>query len=526
MIEQKIYDLLLSQLEQKDEQIKSLTNQTEELITQIKLLTEKVDYLTVKLYGAKSERSRVRLPKNTLEETAKSVVAVLESESASILKEINVETSNVNISIEEPQALKPKRENVQRRAYESLEEEIIELELKDCPKDAILLRTEDTFRLVYIPGKVKKIIYRRAIYLKDDKFYMPELPDTPLDKCYADSSLLAAIIVNKYRYHLPLERQLDIFKSLGIDIAKSTFNNWVVRSIDLLEPLTEKLREVILRCDYLNIDETTVPLLLKGVDKCKKAYIWGMISAKSKLSYFYYDNGSRGANVVEYLLNNYTGAIQSDDCASYKVLESRAYRDKILSLSCLAHIRRKICESIKNDNKAQELFDLINCIYHFEHLWQRENKERLKRNEPELSSEEILEIRKRSEFPIMLKIYRKLQIYRADKKVLPKSSFGKAVNYAYNEALGILNCLRSGKYSLDNNAIERQFKNIILGRRNYLFVEGHASAKRTASVYSLIACCKLNDIDPFQYLSDVLSRINNHNHLELEELLPHRWKGE
>lgn len=76
---------------------------------------------------------------------------------------------------------------------------------------------------------------------------------------------------------------------------------------------------------------------------------------------------------------------------------------------------------------------------------------------------------------------------------------------------------------LDNNAIERHFKDIVVERKNYLFCEGERSASNTSSIYSLIASCKLNNIDPFLYISDVLLRINDHNHLKLEELLPHKW---
>ncbi|MEG1502597.1 MAG: transposase, partial [Synergistaceae bacterium] len=78
----------------------------------------------------------------------------------------------------------------------------------------------------------------------------------PIDKCQADGSLLAAIITNKYRYHLPLERQLAIFQSLGVDIAKSTFNSWATKSIDLLKPLTDELHQIIRQSNYLNVDET------------------------------------------------------------------------------------------------------------------------------------------------------------------------------------------------------------------------------------------------------------------------------
>ncbi|MEG0519418.1 MAG: transposase domain-containing protein [Bacteroidales bacterium] len=84
--------------------------------------------------------------------------------------------------------------------------------------------------------------------------------------------------------------------------------------------------------------------------------------------------------------------------------------------------------------------------------------------------------------------------------------------------------LKSGEYNLDNNAIERTFKDMIIGRKNYYFCERHTSAERTASIYSLIGCCKLNNVDPLQYLTDVLGRINGHCHKDLAQLLPHNWK--
>ena len=499
MKDKELTTYLLEQLAKKDEQITGL-------LEQVNLLLEKVDYLTQKLYGVKSEKSK-RLPKNNLATTSESI----EKSTG----------SNLDANTSE---LKPKRERVERRAYEGLDEQVIEVPIVDLPEGATLIRYEETVRLQYIPARIKKLIYRRPVYVKDDKFYMPYLPETPLEKCYAESSLLSAIITNKYRYHLPLERQLTIFKSLGIDIAKSTFNNWATRSMDMLKPLSEELHRVIMRSRYLNMDETTVKLLLKGESKCKSAYMWGMTAPIEKLTYFHYDDGSRSQKTLASIIEGYRGAIQSDDCPSYRALDKGEFKSNILTLSCLAHIRRKIFEAIKYDERAQELFDLINCIYHHEHLWQQHNERQRGLGQQELSADEISNIRKRDEFPIMRKLYRRLQQYHIDNSILPKSRFGLAVRYALGEAGGILSCLRDGVYSLDNNAIERQFKDIIVGRKNYLFVEGHSSGKRTSYVYSLIACCKLNNIDPYQYLSDVLSRINNHNHRDLEALLPHKWQ--
>ena len=182
-------------------------------------------------------------------------------------------------------------------------------------------------------------------------------------------------------------------------------------------------------------------------------------------------------------------------------------------LSCLAHIRRKFNDCGEDDRFAVDLLNKINMIYHLDH----ENK-KLKTDDPLVA----MRLRKKL-FAPMKNIYRLLQVYKADRTILPKSNLGRAINYALNEAAGILNCLRCSDYSLDNNAIEREFKNIIIGRKNYLFVEGHASAVRTAAIYSIIGYCRLNNINPQEYLTDVLYRINDEKVSELDKILPHNW---
>lgn len=499
------------QLQAKDKQLQELTNR-------IKELSDRIDYLTRQLYGGgKSEKSRPRLPKNTLATTAPistiGACAVLEAPSVvASLSETPVIDSTPN-----------KKAKVERLNYDHIEERIVDIPAAPHPDDAIFIGHKETVRLEYIPATIKRVIFKRPVYVKNDIFYIPQLPEMPIDKCLADSSLLSAIITNKYRYHLPLERQLTIFQSLGVDIAKSTFNSWATKSIDLLKPLTDELHKIILKSNYLNIDETILPIMLKGEDKCQKGYLWGITSNKDKLVWLYYNNGSRGKDCLCDILKNYKGAVQSDGLSTYKILDKQQYKINILRLSCLAHIRRKVFESIRTDNKGQQLFELINAIYHHEHLWQKENTERKKSNKPLLSSQQICQIRKQEEYPIMKQLYRLLQQYSKDKTILPKSTLGRAVAYALNESPGILRCLKSGEYLLDNNAIERQFKDVIVGRKNYYFCEGHKSAERTASIYSLIGCCKLNNIDPYQYLSDVLSRINGHSHKDIAQLLPQNW---
>ena len=229
-----------------------------------------------------------------------------------------------------------------------------------------LNQKEEFVRYGYIAPKVIKKIYKRAIYGNGDAMYTTPLPCSIIERCSADISLLVQIAINKFCYHLPVNRQIEMFKKIGIDWASSTVNDWLARVIKILNPLFEELDKQVMNSPYLNIDETTIPILLKGVNKTKKGYIWGVISPSSKLMSFKYNLGSRSNKVLEEILKDYTGTIQSDGYAAYKKLEKGETRKKIRRLSCLAHIRRKMIESEPTDPRANEAIDFISKLYSVE----------------------------------------------------------------------------------------------------------------------------------------------------------------
>ena len=176
---------------------------------------------------------------------------------------------------------------------------------------ARIVTEEEVIRFSYVPAKVIKIIYKRIIYGNGDKMFYAPFPSHLIERCLADNSLLAAIIANKFGYHIPIQRQLEIFKNIGIDWSKSTVNSWIARVIQILAPLFEELEKQVIKSPYLNIDETTIPILIKGESRTKKGYIWGVISPKDKLVTFRYDQGSRSRKVLDDILEGYTGVIQS-----------------------------------------------------------------------------------------------------------------------------------------------------------------------------------------------------------------------
>jgi transposase len=108
--------------------------------------------------------------------------------------------------------------------------------------------------------------------------------------------------------------------------------------------------------------------------------------------------------------------------------------------------------------------------------------------------------------------------------VLPKSPLGKAIAYSLNQWDALNRYVDDPMLEIDNNLSERTLRMVVIGRKNYLFAGSEAGAWRAAIIYRLVASCKLNDIDPFRYFRDVLTRVSTHPADRIDELLPSEWK--
>ncbi|GHT70651.1 hypothetical protein FACS189455_0770 [Bacteroidia bacterium] len=158
-----------------------------------------------------------------------------------------------------------------------------------------------------------------------------ELPVMPLSKSYAGSSLLSELMVNKYVNLLPFYRQIQMFKQLGVVIPASTLNDWFRETADLLRPLYYRLREEVLSTDYIQVDESTIPVVYEEKHKTVKGYIWMVRSVMEKTVFFHYDQGSRAQKVVVGLLKNYQGALQTDGYEVYSIYQNK---QGVLPLRC------------------------------------------------------------------------------------------------------------------------------------------------------------------------------------------------
>jgi transposase len=356
---------------------------------------------------------------------------------------------------------------------------------------------------------VRRFIRPRYVSV-DESFHIAELPARPIDKGIPGPGLLAQIMVDKFVYHLPFYRQVQRYESLGMRIPSSTLNGWLPAACQLLEPLYLALKFEVLKATYLQTDETPIAVLDKQKKgKTHRGYHWVYYSPEKKLVLFDYQPG-RGREGPAKLLENFSGYLQTDGYQAYEQFEQR---EDIELVGCMAHARRYFEHAKDADPaKAEQALLLIQQLYAIER----------QAREQQMSVEERYVLRQEKAKPLMDALGQWL--VNEYPKVLPKSAMGKAFYYLIARYNKIYIYLQDGRLEIDNNLIENSIRPVALGRKNYLFAGSHAGAQRAAMIYSLLGSCKLQDINPYEYLQDVLERLPEYPVNRLFELLPPNWK--
>ena len=369
---------------------------------------------------------------------------------------------------------------------------------------------EITEELERIPGKLFVKQYIRPKYARPngEGIVIGELPSRPIEKGIAGPGLLAQIIIDKYTDHLPIYRQIQRFEREGIKLPASTLTDWISATCTLLEPLYEVHRKLVLNSDYLQVDETPIKVL----DKDKKGtthrgYHWVYHAPQERLVLFDYREG-RGREGPQECLKDFKGYLQTD---GYVVYEDFANKSGVTLLSCLAHARRKFDEAKDNDlARASYVLTEIQKLYALE----RQVKE------DELSDDALYQLRQQQAVPILNNL--KVWMLENYKTVLPQSTIGQALYYSLQRWDKLSRYTTDGRLKIDNNLVESAIRPVAIGRKNYLFAGSHNGARRAAMLYSFLGTCKINHVNPFDWLRDVLIRIPEHPVNKLELLLPNK----
>jgi len=510
----------LAQAEKKIAQFQKALEEKDRLI---KKLTDQLAWLRRKFWKASSEKY---IPVDPAQRK-------IDFDGLDVLPEEEETIKDATSEIDTYKHNKPehtKKQPVRLTLPEDLrrEEEIIEPEGID--ENWVRIGEEVTEQLEHKPGEiyVRRII-RPKYALKKDLQVQQELdmdgslnktvkiaalPLLPLPRSNAGASLLAELIMGKYMYHLPFHRQISLFKLEGIRIPASTVNDWFAGCSDLLRALYYRLKEIVLESDYIQIDESTVPVINHEKQRAVKAYLWVVRDVMKKLVFFYYDKGSRAQKAVIELLHNFKGAVQTDGYEAYSIYENKK---GVLLLGCWAHARRKFIEALKEDKAgAQYALEQIGLIYAVESMAE----------DQELDYQKTAELRARLAYPILFGFERWIVSYMP--KALPKGRMSQALTYTYSLFHRLSRYHLDGRYRIDNNLVENTIRPLALGRKNYMFCGNHDAAENAAIMYSLLGCCAATDVNPREWLTDVITRIpyyNNDYSLDLADLLPHNWKA-
>lgn len=385
-------------------------------------------------------------------------------------------------------------------------EEILEPEA--VPQGSKRIGEEITEILEYHPGRlfVRRIIRVKYALPADGGVVIPELPCLPIPKGNAGASLLAHIQVSKWVDHLPYYRQIQIFKRSGVVLSDSTINGWFNATCDLLQPLYDCLKKKVLDCDYLQADESPI----KVQDSHKKGtthtrYHWVYRAPVERLILFEYQP-SRSREGTQRILQHFKGTLQTD---GYQVYSNLKTQGEITLTACLAHARRKFDQALDNDKaRAEHVLQLIGQLYAIE----REARHTL------LDFNNRKKLRLKEAVPILDELENWL--IENQNLLAPKSPIGKAVSYTINLWSRLKRYTEDGRFEIDNNSIENAIRPLALGRKNYLFSGSLPAAQRAAMMYSFFATCKINQVEPYQWLKQTLEKIPEHKAYRLEELLP------
>lgn len=495
--QEKSKEELLSLLGEKDSHIAQQTQQ-------IDALTEIVRILRHRQFGNKSEKipaeqlgifNEADLPKNP---------EIIEKSDEEIHVAAHIRKNSVG--------RKPLPDYLPReqRIHDLLETE----KVCDCGHALTHIKDEKSEQLEIIPAKVYVIQHIRKKYACrkcEETIKTAPMPPQPIPRSIAAPGLLSHVLVSKFQDHLPLHRQEQMLRRIGVDIPRSTLCLWVIRSAELLKPMREITHRQIVSHDVSYSDETTVQVLKdpnKGASS--KKYMWLFAGGPpDKFVFYYHYHHSRTHDVAMNFFDGYKGYIHCDGFPGYDALATKS--PDITLAGCMYHARRKFVEITKviksKEGVAHDVLKYISLLAKIE----EEIKEK--------SSEEKFQTRLEKAKPVLDELH--VYLTAMYPRIPPKSPLGQAVFYTLNQWPKLINYLRDGRLENNNNRSERAIKPFAIGRKGWLFADSVAGAEAASTIFSFVETCKYHDIEAYDWFRYVLQHIPLcKTEDEIEALLP------
>lgn len=335
------------------------------------------------------------------------------------------------------------------------------------------------------------------------------VPAAIIDGGLAAPGLHAWVLIQKYLDHLPLYRIEKISDRHGVPIARSTLAQWVGQLGVSLQPLVDRLVELLKQGKVLHADETPVQQLDPGKGKTKRAYMWAYrsndLEGAPRIVVFDYQTSRSGAH-ARHFLEDWRGHLMVDDYGGYKAL----FQKGVTELACLAHCRRKFFDlhAAGGHPVAEEALRRIGELYAVE----------ARARDGDITAR--LTLRQQEAVPRLKALHDWLIAQRI--KTADGSGLARAIDYSLKRWPALIRYGESGSLPIDNNLVENAIRPITLGRRNWLFTGSERAGSRAAAIQSLLATAKLNGLEPYAWLKDTLEKLPTWPYSRIDELLPLR----
>ncbi|RZF59165.1 IS66 family transposase [Sphingomonas populi] len=346
-------------------------------------------------------------------------------------------------------------------------------------------------------------------------------PPRLVDGGMATTSFIAWIVTQRFAWYLPIYRQAQMLAGHGVRIDRSTMVRWIRRTAWWLQGLYDCQWRFLHKQPKIHVDETRLPVLDPGQGKLRIDQFWAHgiddrpWGGPAPPAVCYAHARSRSHATISTQLENYAGILQVDGYTAYKALETPGRDAGTIELAfCLAHLRRRFVDLHKSTKSTitAQLIGLLGRVY------------RIEAEIRGTSAEHRHAVRQAKTKPLMAELKQLLD--DTLERVSAKSALAEDIRYAHGHWPGLTRFLDDGRIEVDNNMIERQMRPIGISRRNSLFAGNDGGAESWAILASLLQTAKLNGLDPYTWLNDVLTRIvsGEVKSNELDQLLAWNWK--
>ena len=292
---------------------------------------------------------------------------------------------------------------------------------------------------------------------------------------------------------------------MGMTISKNTLHNWLKKGKKYLDKLIVVLKTIALEKDSIvNCDETWCKV--RKYDHYKKCYIWVLVNKTEKIAIFFYEDGSRGRDVLTHFLGDAElKSIMTDGYNAYVFigdeLKSAQFKDTDHQI-CMAHAMAKLAKAANpgDDKSALPFWDDMHLFYKLEAGYDEEgiSPEERGRRRQSLETKEIL-IRLRS----------RLDIELAKDETERTPYLTEALNYLDKFWDGIFAYQKDGNYPIDNYIAERTIRKLTTQRNNSLHYGSDEGVEMAVAYHSVISTVKLHGMSCWRYLGEFFKKIFN-----------------